>query len=218
MQGWPCPIHWLIPNEFELAAEFGVSQGTARKAMDALAADGLVVRRQGRGTFVVEHTPANMLFRFFNIFEDDGSQIHPSSPVATPSSGHATPEEQAALALAPDDRVVRINRVRTRNGHPFVLEAIALPDKLFPGLATRTALPNTLYDLFQRDFGVLVSRADERITAALAGEHDASVLGIKVGAPTLRISRIAFGLDDKPIEWRVSIFHLDGAHYHVKLK
>jgi GntR family transcriptional regulator len=57
----------LLPNEFEIADEFGVSQGTARKALDALAQDGLVVRRQGRGTFVVEHTPAHVMFRLFHL-------------------------------------------------------------------------------------------------------------------------------------------------------
>jgi len=65
----------LIPNEFDIAAEFGVSQGTARKAIEALASERLVLRRQGRGTFVVEHTPAHVLFRFFNIMDHAGSSI-----------------------------------------------------------------------------------------------------------------------------------------------
>jgi GntR family transcriptional regulator len=208
----------LIPNEFELAAEYRVSQGTARKAMDTLAADGLVVRRQGRGTFVVEHTPANILFRFFNVFDADGVQIYPDSPASTPTSGLATTDEQAMLALSSADVVIRINRVRTRNGQPFVVEAIALPEKLFPGLATRSQIPNTLYDLFQRQYGVMVARGEEQITATLAGAHEAAELGIRVGAPMLQISRIVYGLDDQPLEWRVSKVHLDGAHYQVKLK
>ncbi len=69
----------LIANEFEIAAEFGVSQGTARKAIGDLASEGLVVRRQGRGTFVVEHTPAHVLFRFFNLFDEDGNPVIPDS-------------------------------------------------------------------------------------------------------------------------------------------
>jgi GntR family transcriptional regulator len=208
----------MIPNEFDLAAEFGVSQGTARKAMDALAADGLVVRRQGRGTFVVEHTPSNVLFRFFNIFDDDGVQVQPDSPLARPTLGLATPAEAAALAIKPGDGVIRIDRVRTRGGTPFVVEAIVLSSALFPGLADRNAIPNTLYDLFQREFGIFVARGDEHITAVAASASDAVSLSVAVGAPLLRISRVAFGLDDKPVEWRVSTLHLDGVHYAVKLK
>jgi GntR family transcriptional regulator len=208
----------LIPNEFELAAEYGVSQGTARKAMDALAADGLVVRRQGRGTFVVEHTPANVLFRFFNIFDESGAQVLPQSPMATPTSGLATEDEQAALELQPGKSVIRINRVRMRGGVPFVVEAIVLPADLYPGLAERREIPNTLYDVFQREFGILVARGDERITAVAAGAREMTELGVQEGSPMLRISRITYALDDTPVEWRVSTFHLDGAHYLVKLK
>ena len=208
----------LIPNEFDLAAEFGVSQGTARKALDALSSDGLVVRRQGRGTFVVEHTPANVLFRFFNIFDDAGAQVRPASPAACPVSALANSDEQAALGLTASDRVIRIGRVRTRDGQPFVQETLTLPDAMFPGLADRTEIPNTLYDLFQREFGILVARGDERITAVVAGPREAQDLGVELGTPLLRISRIAYGLDDKPVEWRVSICHLDRAHYFVRLK
>jgi GntR family transcriptional regulator len=208
----------LIPNEFELAAEFGVSQGTARKALDALATDGLVVRRQGRGTFVVEHTPANVLFRFFNIFEDSGTQVRPDSPSAKPEAGSATTEEIEALALKPGARVIRVSRVRTRNGRPFVLEAIVLPDELYPGLAARPEIPNTLYDLFQREFGVFVARGDERVTAMIAGPKESAALSVPPGTALLRISRVAYGLDDRAVEWRVSACHLDGTHYLAKLK
>src|SRR5262245_17819819 len=84
----------LIPSEFEIAAEFGVSQGTARKAISALAAERLVMRQQGRGTFVVEHTPAHVLFRFFNIFDTAGQLIIPDSRRMRPTVGRATSVEE----------------------------------------------------------------------------------------------------------------------------
>src|SRR6478672_3776326 len=96
----------LIPSEFEIAAEFGVSQGTARKAISALAAERLVMRQQGRGTFVVEHTPAHVLFRFFNMFDAAGQLITPDSQKATCTVAPANQAEQTALHIAADAEVI----------------------------------------------------------------------------------------------------------------
>jgi GntR family transcriptional regulator len=203
----------LIPNEFEIAAEFGVSQGTARKAISELAAEGLVLRRQGRGTFVVEHTPAHVLFRFFNIVDGTGTAVIPDSREVNASLAEADAEERRVLGLEPSARVIRIKRTRTRDGAPFIVETITLPEALFPGLADRPEVDNTLYDLFQKEYGVLVMRTDDRLSAAAADADVAAQLGIAPGTPLLRIDRIAFGLDDVAVEWRVSLCHLDGAHY-----
>jgi GntR family transcriptional regulator len=203
----------LIANEFEIAAEFGVSQGTARKAIGDLATEGLVVRRQGRGTFVVEHTPAHVLFRFFNLFDADGAAVIPDSRDTRSSLAQASSEEREALSLDRNARVIRITRIRARDGAPFIAETIALPEALFPGLAEQAEMPNTLYDLFQKAYGVLVTRTDDRLSAIAADTETAAVLGIAPGTPLVRIGRIAFGLDDRPVEWRVSLCHLAGAHY-----
>ena len=203
----------LIANEFEIAAEFGVSQGTARKAIGALASEGLVVRRQGRGTFVVEHTPAHELFRFFNLFDEAGAALIPDSRDMKSSLALASAEERKALALDAHARVIRIARTRTCDGAPLISETIALPEALFPGLAEQSQMPNTLYDLFQKVYGVLVTRTDDRLSAVAAEEETAAVLGVAPGTPLLRIDRTAFGLDDTPVEWRVSLCHLAGAHY-----
>ena len=203
----------LIPNEFEIAAEFGVSQGTARKAIGELAAEGLVLRRQGRGTFVVEHTPAHVLFRFFNIVDAAGSLVVPDSREASASLAEADAEECRVLGLERSARVIRIKRTRTREGAPFIVETIALPAALFPGLADRPEVHNTLYDQFQKEYGVLVMRTEDRLSAVAAEADVAAALGIAPGAPLLRIDRIAFGLDDAAVEWRVSLCRLDNAYY-----
>jgi GntR family transcriptional regulator len=203
----------LIANEFEIAAEFGVSQGTARKAISDLAAEGLVVRRQGRGTFVVEHTPAHVLFRFFNLFDTAGAAVIPDSRDSKASLAAASAEERKTLGLDRHAKVIRIFRTRTHNGAPLMRETIALPEALFPGLAEQREMPNTLYDLFQKSYGVLVTRTDDRLSAVAADPETAATLGVAPETPLLKIDRIAFGLDDRPLEWRVSLCHLGDAHY-----
>jgi GntR family transcriptional regulator len=203
----------LIPSEFEIAAEFGVSQGTARKAIGALATERLVMRQQGRGTFVVEHTPAHVLFRFFNMFDAAGELITPDSRQASCTVAPADGPEQRALRLAPGAEVIRVGRVRTRHGIPFICETIRLPQELFPDLAQIDPLPNTLYDLFQKTYGILLVRTEDRLSATAADAETARALDLAAGAPLLRIDRMAFGLDDRPIEWRVSLCHLQGAYY-----
>jgi GntR family transcriptional regulator len=208
----------LIPNEFDIAAEFGVSQGTARKAIDTLAVDGLLVRRQGKGTFVVEHTPANVQFRFFHMYDASGRQVIPESPGAAPILRPATGDERRALKLTQGASVIAISRVRTRAGKPFSSERIALPAELFPNLAAMPLVPNTLYDVFQRNDGVLVARADDRLTATAADAELARQLEVAPGTPLLRIDRTAYDLDERPIEWRVTICRLDGAHYLARVR
>lgn len=208
----------LIPNEFELAREMGVSQGTVRKALDSLASDGLLVRRQGRGTFVVEHTPSDMLFRFFNLLDGDGATIGPNSRDVRLQVSKASAAERKKLQLGDNANVIRISRVRTRDERPFIVEILVLPASRFAGLERQTLIPNTLYDYFQKQFGITVSRGDERISIAIAGRRDAKALGIAEGAPLLKLDRLMYDLDDNVVEWRVSLCNLEDAYYRVLLR
>lgn len=202
-----------LPSEHELAAELGVSQGTVRKALDAMARDNILRRQQGRGTFVHEQTSEDVLFRFFQLFDDGGERIAPHGDGGALSEGPATRAEASRLKLAARAAVIRLTRERLRGGRPFIFETIVVPRALFPGLAGVSPVPNTLYDLFQRRFGITVMRADERITAVAAPRKVAARLEIPPGSPLLLVDRTAFDLDGRPIEWRVSYCHLVGGHY-----
>ena len=101
---------------------------------------------------------------------------------------------------------------------PFIAETIALPAKLFPGLVDLPVIPNTLYDLFQKSYGILMMRTDDRLTAVVADAEAAAKLAVAPGTPLLRIDRIAYALDERPIEWRVSLCHLENAHYIARTK
>lgn len=207
----------LLPNEFQLAEEFGVSQGTMRKALDALAAEHLVERHQGRGTFVARHTSDTVHFRFFR-FYDAGGRIQPESQDMRVSVAEPNGRERAALALAPGGRVIRINRTRTHEGHPIIDEQISLCEVRFAGLLERDEIPNTLYDLYQTDFGITVARVEENLRAAPARDATARRLDCAVGTPVLAIERIAFDYSGQPIELRLSHCLTGSVFYHSTLK
>ncbi len=207
----------LLPNEFQLAEEFGVSQGTVRKALDALAAENLVERHQGRGTFVARHTSDTVHFRFFQLY-DAGGRIQPESRDVRIAVAEPDGRERAALALAPEDRVIQIARTRTHEGLPILDERISLSETLFAGLLEYETIPNTLYDVYQTDFGITVARVEENLRAAPASERTARRLDCRVGAPVLAIERVAFDYSNRPVEWRVSHCLTDSVFYHNTLR
>jgi len=144
--------------------------------------------------------------------------VSPDSRDATSCLAEASDDERRALGLDEPTRVIRITRTRMRDATPFIRETIALPEPLFPGFVDRPEVANTLYDLFQKEYGVLVMRTEDRLSAAAADAETATALAIPLGTPLLRIARIAFALDHTPVEWRVSLCHLDRAHYLARTK
>lgn len=207
----------LVPSEFELAAELAVHQGTVRKALGELAAQNLFERRQGVGTFVAEHTAQAVLFRFFRLYDEAGRQITPDSVLNSMTHGRASAEERRRLHLPASASVIRIDRLRTVAGIKFIREMVVLPRALFSGLEREPSLPNTLYDLFQRQFGVTIAHADEKISTAPAEQADANALAITIGTPLMIIDRIAVAIDGTPIEWRISRCHMEGRSYNIRL-
>jgi GntR family transcriptional regulator len=211
------PPGTAIPTEMDLARELGVSQGTVRKALDTLSAEQVLVRRQGSGTYVAEHTPAHVMFRFFNIYDDAGSQVLPDSQPARMKVALASAAERRRLDLGEAAKVIRITRIRTRDGRAFMDDRIVLPAALFPGLLGEPEVPNTLYDLFQKRYRIHVAHTEEQVTAVAATARLAERLAVPVGGPLLAIDRITYDLNGRRIEWRLSHAHLDGAHYFARL-
>lgn len=193
-----------LPSEQALAEKLGVSQGTVRKALDALSVEKLVERRQGKGTYVAEHTQERSLFRFFRISEPGGERSYPTSADETTRRRPARPVEARKLHLDKGAQVVEISRTRLIDGEPAVLERSVLPIALFPDIDKRRPLPNALYALYQQEFGVNIVSADEELRADAATREDARLLGLQPGAPLLHIERVAIALDGKRVEWRVS--------------
>lgn len=195
-----------LPSEPQLARAFAVSQGTVRKALDELVAQNLLLRRQGRGTFVASHTPDRALFHFFHLVGADDRRRLPDSQVLDAVTGPATARETAGLALAsPGPAVHRVCRLRRLDGRPAIHETVTVAADRFPDLVRDPAsLPNSLYSLYESAYGITIARAVERLRAVAAAADDAAVLDLPVGTPLLEIERVAIGLDSRPAEWRLS--------------
>lgn len=200
-----------LPSEQALAGRLNVSQGTVRKALDALAADSLIDRRQGKGTYVAEHTQERALFRFFRMARPGGARVLPTSTGDVLKRRTARPAELARLALKPGAAVYEVSRVRIMDGEPAVLERIVLPAALFPGLERHDPLPNALYALYQREYGVNIVSAEEELRADAARKDDCRRLKVRAGAPLLHIDRVAISLEGTRVEWRTS--RCDTTHF-----
>jgi GntR family transcriptional regulator len=205
-----------IPSESALAGAFGVAIGTIRKAVDTLVAEQVLVRRQGKGTFVTAHDGRRLMFHFFHIVGRDGARSYPEVETLSFRRDRADAESARALAIAPRDVVVRIRNVLSLEGVPAMVDDVTLPAALFPGLTEKAfrARDNTIYHFYQSRFGLNVLRADERLRAAAAAADVARLLGIAEGAPILEIRRVALTFRDRPVEWRVSRVDTRHHDYH----
>jgi GntR family transcriptional regulator len=205
-----------LPSEFQLAAEFRVSQGTVRKALDEMAAKHLLVRQQGKGTFVATHTPQRALFHFFHLVADNGARALPDHKLLSMRGAKSTKAEAARLDLRANAAVFRIRRLRLLGGRTAIVESIVLPAALFPGIE-RDTLPNELYRYYEQSHGVAVARAVEQLRAVAARPDEAKFLGLKPGSPLLEIDRLAHALDGRAVEWRVSRCDTRDHHYVSEL-
>ena len=194
-----------IPSAIELAAHFGVSAGTVRKAIDALVADNIVVRRQGKGTFVATHTEEKAsMFRFLHIRRSDGRDEYPKSRLIDLRRGKASVEIARALEMKPADSLFIIRRVLEYDGEPVVLDEISVSAQVFKGLtrAKLEAYPGSMYGFFETQFGVRMLNARERIRAIAADPAVAAILNVRAGEPLLAVERLARTYGGRPVEWR----------------
>lgn len=209
----------LIPSEVELAGRYKVSQGTVRKAIDELAAEHLVVRRQGKGTFVASHNEARAHFRFLKLMPDEGVPHHPDHDYLEVKRIRAPAEVARLLELKSGDAVVYIKRLMTFDGAPTILEELWLPGQLFKGLtAERLAeYKGPMYGLFESEFGTRMIRATEKIRAVAADGASAPLLKVPEGTPLLCADRVSFTYGDKAVELRRGLYLTAQYHYQNEL-
>lgn len=204
-----------IPSENDLAARFKVSQGTVRKAIDELASENLLVRRQGKGTFVATHHEDRVHFRFLRLVPDDGEPHYPKSKMLDCKRLRAPAEIAKLLDLKAGDAVIQIERVLFFSEEATVYEEIWLPGTTFKGLTTERLVEwrGPMYALFETEFATHMVRATERLRAVAADELSAKHLGIEINTPLLAVERVSFTYGERPVEVRKAVYLTSTHHY-----
>ena len=208
-----------IPSEIELAARYRVSQGTVRKAVEELAAEAILTRRQGKGTFVASHSEPSYQYRFLRVLPDSGMRGHPVNLFFGLERHKSSREIAQALGLAEATPVVSFKRVMSFAGRPVVLDAIAFDAARFPGftLAELEEFHGSVYSFYETVFGVRMIRAEERLRAVPADSVAAAHLKVEAGTPLLQVDRVAYTYGDKAVEWRRGLCVTSGYSYFNEL-
>ena len=212
----------MLPSEFAIAAELGVSQGTVRKSLDEMTSAGLLIRKQGRGTFVSESEDKSILFRFYRLTPNEprGSSPEsnfPDSVYLSRSKHRASQNEAKVLEISTDDEIWSFERVRSENGAPILWEKLTLPAPSFPKITEQTQLPNNVYQFYNTQHGIIVARVVEELRAVIANDAICEILNLPKGSPVLEIDRRAIALDGRIVEWRLSLCRSDTMHYRNEL-
>jgi GntR family transcriptional regulator len=209
----------VIPSEVELAARFRVSQGTVRKAIDEMAAENMLVRRQGKGTFVATHAEQSTQYRFLRLTPDDGTPPALQRKLLECRRMRAPLEVSRALGLKAGEPAVQVRRLLLNGAVPVVLDDIWLPGPTFKGLTVERleAWRGPMYRLFEVEFAVHMVRAEEKLRAVSAASEEAALLQLPLGAPLLSVERLSYTYGDRPVELRRGLYQTAAHHYRNEL-
>jgi GntR family transcriptional regulator len=215
---WPAGSS--IPAEGQLAQDTGLAVGTVRRALQDLVDEGMLERRQGRGTFVRRPDFGTSLFRFFRLQSIDRRELVPEGRILDRNLVDAPEMVAERLRLAKGAQAIRITRLRLAEGEPLLLEEIylAYPD-FAPVLEVELdQLGPLLYPVYERLCGKVVASAEEELVIGVADESHAAMLDVAPGAPVAVVERLAKGRDGTPLEWRRSIGRGDRFRYRTEIR
>lgn len=195
-----------IPAESALAQSYGVALGTVRQAIALLVEDGLLERRQGKGTFVSAGLAGASMLRFFQFRSRDAGGEAPASRIVSRRPRPADDAERAAFGLDVGAQVLQLERVRSLGGEPCLVETIVLPLPLFGALVDSDPEDwgDLLYPLYQQRCGVLIHQAEDVVSFSQLGAAQARRLRLEAGHPCAMVRRRAFDLSGRCVELRTS--------------
>ncbi|TFW69748.1 GntR family transcriptional regulator [Methylotenera oryzisoli] len=210
----------VIPSEVELAARYKVSQGTVRKAIDSLSAENILIRRQGKGTFVATHSEEVTKLRFLRLTAIDGKKELLQNELISCVKSKADAYIAKILEIKAGAATIEVKRLLTFSGRPLIYDHLIVPAVPFKGLNSNKVeeCNGSMYSMYESQFGVRMIRAEERLKAVAANQEVAKALGLKEGYPLLSIERVSFTYGDKPMEWRLGLCLTDDHHYMSELE
>ena len=205
-----------LPAERELADELGVSRGTIRQALDALAARGLIERGVGRGTFVAAGKVEVRLSDVAGFTEQMArAGVEARARVLRAGVGPAPERVAAALGLEAGAPVARIERLRLAGRLPLTLEDSWIPSARFEGIE-ELDLRGSLYALMRDLYDHAPVRVVESLEPVVAQRYSAEILGVATGAPLMLVERTAFDADNVAVEYAHDLHRGDRARFVVE--
>jgi GntR family transcriptional regulator len=208
----------LLPSERELSDRYGISRMTVRQALGEMVKEGLLVREQGKGTFVAEPKIDQALLRLTSFSEDMRSRgMTPDSRVRAVYIQEASAVITAALRLQEKQDVIVFERVRLADGKPMAFEVSHLPLSLLPGIEQEELHTVSLYKLLEEKYGITIQYARQTIEVGLSKGTESDALGLPNGSPVLLIERITFDAEDHPFEYVKSVYRGDRYKLQVEL-
>jgi GntR family transcriptional regulator len=210
----------IIPSELELAGIYKVSQGTVRKAIDSLASENILIRRQGKGTYVATHDAEVNKLRFLRLNADSGQKETLKNDFISCKKSKANAYVAKILETKASASTMEVKRLLSFSGRPLIYDHLIIPAAPFKGLNSTSIMNSngSMYSMYESQFGIRMIRAEERLKAIGADKEVAEVLGLKVGMPLLSIERVSYTYGDKPMEWRLGICLTDDHHYLSELE
>ncbi|MBK7470158.1 MAG: GntR family transcriptional regulator [Burkholderiales bacterium] len=213
---------WLsgheLPSETDLCAHFGVSRGTLRRALDDLGNRGLIVRQQGRGTFVATPKFEGSVLGSYRNFRVGALPHDPVSRVLGIDRKRASSDLQRLLQLGRGDYVFAVRRVQFMEGVPITLSTSHIPAALTPGLDKLDIEHDLFYGLLEQRYGLVYLRAEEFLEPVIADDFVAQHLEVPEGSPVFLVERHSFLVGDKPGEFRQAYMRGDRYRYRIDLR
>jgi GntR family transcriptional regulator len=205
-----------LPSERELAERYGVARMTVRAEITRLAAEGMVARVQGRGTFVAEARVAQAAT--LSSFTEDmrARGLTAGSQVLGQGTEPADDLVAGRLGIEPGALVVRVRRVRTADGEPMALEEAFLAAERFGALAEEDLDGRSLFTVLEERFGARFPSADQQVVAVEIVGEDANLLRVAPGRAGLKFHTILLDADERPLAYAWSLFR--GDRYEIRLR
>lgn len=207
-----------ISSENELRVLYDISRNTVQKALEELVQEGILERKQGRGTFVSKPKIKQPLTGFYSFSKVIASQgMQPKDIVLDLKTNFADYNIAEKLQINHGDEVISLERLRTANKEPIILETSYLPQSIIAELTNDELEKHSLYDLLEEKYGIIVVKAKETFEPVLIREYEEEHLGVKVGTPGLLLDRIAYDMEGRAVEYCRSIVRGDRCRFYTEL-